>query len=371
MILMGLRGEADSTREFIARNLSFDKDMYVKVFEINIRTLGALLANYQLTGDQRLLTLAKDLGDRLLPAFLSPTGLPYAEVNLKTGAVRGTKTDPAGAGTLLVEFGTLSMLTGDAKYYNYAKNALLRVFESRSSLGLVGDRIDCETGEWLGTDSHLGAGIDSYYEYIVKGILLFDDDDCKTMWASSWNAVNTHLADSTSSGVWYGHVDMNTGKRTRTWFGALDAFYPAVLALAGDTQRAVELQDLCFRMWTRYGIEPGQFDYVKKEAANPRYYLNPEIIESAYYLHRRTNDPKYLRMGKVFFDDLKKYCRTDAGYAELTSVITKEKFDRTETYFYAETMKYLYLLFAPPETVNLFQVVFNTEAHPIKRTWQP
>jgi mannosidase alpha-like ER degradation enhancer 2 len=76
-------------------------------------------------------------------------------------------------------------------------------------------------------------------------------------------------------------------------------------------------------------------------------------------------------MGKVFFDDLKKYCRTDAGYAELTSVITKEKFDRTETYFYAETMKYLYLLFAPPETVNLFQVVFNTEAHPIKRTWQP
>src|SRR5438270_11692947 len=94
MILMGqqdagLRREAVATREYIAKNLSFDKDVYVKNFEFTIRMLGGLLSSYQLTGDQRLLTLANDLGKRLLPAFDSQTGMPYGAVNLKTGAARG------------------------------------------------------------------------------------------------------------------------------------------------------------------------------------------------------------------------------------------------------------------------------------------
>ncbi len=371
MILMGLQSEADSTREYIIRNLSFDKDIYVKVFEINIRMLGGLLSNYQLTGDKRLLALATDLADRLIPAFLSPTGFPYVEVNLKTKAVRGTKTNPGEIGTMLVEFGTLSKLTGDAKYYNYAKHALLSIFEARSKLDLVGEQIDCESGEWLKTDSHLSACIDSYYEYMVKCALLFNDEDCKIMWHDSYVAITTYLIDTTKSGIWYGHADMNSGKRTKTWFGALDAFFPAVLALAGDTRRAAELQESCFHMWKRHGLEPEQFDYVKDEAAAPRFFLNPEIMESAYYLYQKTNDQRYLEMGKVFLDSLKAYCRVDGGYAEIKNVITKEKSDRMESYFLAETLKYLYLLFAPPETLDFDNVIFNTEAHPIRRTWQP
>lgn len=369
MILMGLEAEADSTREFIARNLSFDKDISVKVFEINIRVMGALLSNYQLTGDARLLALARDLGDRLIPAFISPTGLPYVNVNLKTGAVEGSKTNPANVGTMLLEFGTLSMLTGDMKYFHYAKNAYINIFAARSDIGLVGEQIDCETGEWLKTESHLSACIDSYYEYMIKCALLFGDENCKVMWRDSHAAIMKYLADSTASGVWYGHADMNTGKRTRSWFGALDAFFPAVLALAGDIDRAAGLQESCFSMWKQYGIEPDQFDYAKHEAVSPRYYLNPEIVESAYYLYRMTEDPRYLEMGKVFLDSLKAYCRTDGGYAELKSVITKEQSDRMESYFLAETLKYLYLLFAPPETLDFHHVIFNTEAHPIRRTW--
>ena len=103
MILMGLREEAESTREYIVKNLSFDHDIYVKNFEITIRMLGGLLSNYQLTGDKRLLALAEDLGNRLLPAFNSKTGMPYVFVNLKTGAVRGEVSNPAEIGTLLVE----------------------------------------------------------------------------------------------------------------------------------------------------------------------------------------------------------------------------------------------------------------------------
>jgi hypothetical protein len=369
MILMGLKDEADSTRAYLLRNLSFDKDIYVKTFEITIRMLGGLLSNYQLTGDERLLALARDLGDRLLPAFKSPTGFPYVEVNLKTGAVRGTKTNPGEIGTLLLEFGTLSMLTNDSKYYNLAKYALLNVYQKRSPIGLVGDQIDCETGEWLRTDSHLSACIDSYYEYMVKCALLFYDEDCKIMWKDAYIAINTYLADTVGAQLWYGHADMNTGKRTKTWFGALDAYFPAVLALAGDTKSAALLMESCLKMWQRHGIEPEQFDYAKNEAAAPRFFLNPEIIESAYYLYRKTNDPRYLDMGKIFMDSLKTYCRVDAGYAELKNVITKEKSDRMESYFLAETLKYLYLLFAPAETLDFDNTFFNTEAHPIRRTW--
>ena len=122
-------------------------------------------------------------------------------------------------------------------------------------------------------------------------------------------------------------------------------------------------------MWNRHGIEPEQFDYVKMEAAAPRYFLNPEIMESAYYLYMFTRDERYRRMGQTLFDSLRTYCRHDVGYAELKSVLTKEKADRMESYFLAETLKYLYLLFAPPETLEFNAVIFNTEAHPIRKTW--
>ncbi len=369
MTMMGFKAEADSTREYVLTHLSFDHDMYVKAFEINIRLLGGLLSNYQLSGDERFLKLAKDLGDRLIPIFKSPSGLPYVEVNLRTGAVRGTKTNPAEIGTYLLEFGTLSRLTGDAKYYNYAKYALLNLYERRSDLGLYGDEIDCVTGEWTGTNSHISACIDSFFEYLVKGALMFEDLDCLTMWRESYLALNTYVADSTANGLWYGRVDMNTGKRTATVAGALDAFYPAVLCLAGDVKQAADLQASFFRMWKRHGIEPAEFDYAKMEATRPAYYLNPEIMESAFYLYKATGDDRYLEMGKVFLDSLKAYCRTDGGYAELKSVITKEKSDRMETYFLAETLKYLYLLFASGDSVKLDGIFFNTEAHPLKRTW--
>jgi len=69
--------------------------------------------------------------------------------------------------------------------------------------------------------------------------------------------------------------------------------------------------------------------------------------------------------------DRRRHCRTKAGYAALESVVTKKRKDRMESYVLAETFKYFYLLFAPPETLDFKQVVFNTEAHPIRRTWTP
>jgi mannosidase alpha-like ER degradation enhancer 2 len=75
-------------------------------------------------------------------------------------------------------------------------------------------------------------------------------------------------------------------------------------------------------------------------------------------------------MGVTFYESLEKYCRTEAGYAALRSVVTKEKRDNMESFFLAETLKYLYLLFAPPETLDLSRAVFNTEAHPIWKDFE-
>ncbi len=369
MILMELKEEADINREYIVKHLSFNKNSCVSNFEFTIRFLGGLLSSFQLTGDERLLGLAKDLADRELAAFKSPTGMPYGDVNLMTGEVKREVTNPAEIGTLLLEFGTLSKVTGDTIYYNTAKRALQELYRRSSSIGLVGSSIDVTDGTWKSKECHISGGIDSYFEYLIKCTRLFDDKDCAKMWEPTIQAINTYLVDSTAGGFWYGHVNMETGKRTRTQFGSLDAFFPAVLTLSGDIRRAAQLEESCWKMWNRYGIEPEQFNYARMEATSPGYYLRPEIIESAYYLYQHTQNPRYLLMGKVFFNNLRKYCRTPNGYVNLSSVITKEKEDGMPSYFLAETLKYLYLLFAPSNTLDLKNVIFNTEAHPLRKTW--
>src|SRR5207253_2241062 len=104
-------------------------------------------------------------------------------------------TNPAETGTLLLEFGTLSKLTGRLVFYEKAKRALVETFKRRSPLGLVGESINVETGAWTNTDSHIGGGIDSYYEYLWKCWLLFGDGDCRNMWTASIPAVHKYLAD--------------------------------------------------------------------------------------------------------------------------------------------------------------------------------
>jgi ER degradation enhancer, mannosidase alpha-like 2 len=369
MILMGLNDEADKTREEITKNLSFDKDIEVKNFEITIRLLGGLLSSYQLTGDKKLLALADDLGTRLLPAFNSPTGMPYMFVNLKTGKTRGVESNPAEIGTLLLEFGTLSKLTGKQVYYDKAKRALTALYGRRSKIGLVGSTINVETGAWIDPTSHISGGIDSYYEYLLKSWLLFNDKDCQKMWKTSVQAINKYLADHTKNGLWYAQVDMNTGKKISTHFGALDAFFPAVLARAGEVETARKLEDSAYKMWTTFGIEPEEIDYSTMKITSPGYPLRPEVIESAYYLSFYTKDPRYTEMASTFLLSLVRFCKTDAGYAALRNVETRDKNDNMESFFLAETLKYLYLIFAPRQTLDLNKVVFNTEAHPLQKTW--
>lgn len=383
LYLLGFKKEADSTREYITKNLSFDKDISVQNFEIVIRVLGGLLSSYQMTGDKKLLALADDLGTRLLPVFDSPTGLPYKNVNLKTGKTSGAVSNPAETGTLLIEFGTLAKLTGKQVYYDKAKRALVETYKRRSPIGLVGTNINVETGKWTNPDSHVAAEIDSYYEYLLKCDILFGDKECRDMWEDSIAKVHSYLADEGTDmtatnrigsvkvgDLWYGHADMNTGKRTATTTGALDAFFPGLLALDSDLNRARALQDSMFKMWQVHGIEPEVYDYKTGKVVSSGYPLRPEIVESTYILYQTTKHPKYLAMGKQMFEDFVKHCRTEVAYAGLKSVVTKEKTDYMHSFLLAETFKYFFLLFAPDKTLDIKKVVFNTEAHPIKKTWK-
>jgi ER degradation enhancer, mannosidase alpha-like 2 len=380
LLLMGLDEEAAKARALIVERLgggrgaprpAFDLDLSVKTFEITIRMLGGLLSSWQLTGDPRLLRLADDLGTRLLPAFASPTGMPYTFVNLRTGKTGGPRSNPAEIGTLLLEFGTLARATGKQVFYDKAKHAVVELYRRRSPLGLVGEEIDVETGRWTSRASHVGGGIDSYYEYLLKCSRLFGDADCGAMWRESAGALNRYLADEAPTGFWYGQVDMLTGKRTASEFGALHAFLPAVLALGGDLGRAGRLEASCFKMWNLHGIEPEVVDYRAMAVVEAGYPLRPEIVESAYYLRHYTRDPRYLEMGRTFLEGLLAHCRTEAGYTVLKSVVTKEKGDLMPSYFLAETLKYLYLIFAPDQALDFDQVVFNTEGHPLRRDFKP
>lgn len=370
MYLMGLDEEAESTKNFIIENLSFDEDIFVKNFEITIRLLGGLLSNYQISGDSRLLALAEDLGKRLLPAFNSPTGMPYMFVNLQTGEVKGDVSNPAEIGTLLIEFGTLSKLTGNPIYFEKAKRALVELYNHRSPIGLVGSSISVTTGIWVDGTSHISGGIDSYYEYLLKCAILFNDKDCLKMWQTSIEAINKYLSHETQTGLWYGQVNMFRGEITSTRYGSFDAFFPAVLALSGDIEKAARLQKSSDLMWRTFGIEPEEIDYYRMKITFPTYHLRPEIIESAYYLYHFTNDSLYLNMGKHYFENLVQYCRNENGYSALINVVTKEKADEMESFFFAETLKYLYLLFAEQDVIDFSKVIFNTEAHPIWKTWK-
>ena len=367
----GVHGARATTAGATGGAAAFDQDLSVKTFEITIRMLGGLLSGWQMTGDPRLLRLADDLGTRLLPAFASPTGMPYTFVNLKTGKTRGPRSNPAEIGTLLLEFGTLSRATGKQVFYDKAKHAVVELYRRRSPLGLGGEEIDVETGRWTSRASHVGGGIDSYYEYLLKCWRLFGDADCGAMWRESIGALNRYLADDAPTGLWYGQVDMLTGKRTATEFGALHAFLPAVLALGGDLGRARRLEASCFKMWNLHGIEPEVVDYRTMAVVEAGYPLRPEIVESAYYLRHYTRDPRYLEMGRTFLAGLLAHCRTDAGYTVLKNVVTKEKGDLMPSYFLAETLKYLYLIFAPDQALDFDQVIFNTEGHPLRRDFKP
>lgn len=365
-LVLGLTTEAAEAKKLILDSLSFDNDNEVQVFEVTIRILGGLITAYELDGDARFLQLATDLADRMLPAFATPTGMPYRYVQLQTGAVRDGINNPAEIGTLMMEFGQLSKHTHNNKYYDIAKKAIMYVYNQRSTINLVGEQIDVNTGKWVQQNSHISGYIDSYYEYLYKCWSLFGDKDFKEAFDQHNAAIKKYLLAITPNGTFLKVVNMHSGKQVATTYGALDAFYAGLCAFAGDVPLAADIQKANYYMWTRFGMEPEQFDFASDKILSPAYILRPENIESCFYLYKLTQHLEYLWMGKVMLDDILKYCKTEEAFASIKNVETKEQSNSMQSFFFAETLKYAYLLFAPEDAFDLNNAVFNTEAHPFK-----
>ncbi|MGZ5285957.1 MAG: glycoside hydrolase family 47 protein [Flavisolibacter sp.] len=366
-IMLGMKEEAQEAKKIILSQLNFDVDNEVQVFEITIRLLGGLISAYELDGDNRFLLLAIQLADRMMPAFNTPTGMPWRYIHLQTGKVRDSINNPAEIGTLMLEFGKLSQITGNKKYYEAAKKAIMAVYEKRSSLGLAGIQINILSGQWVNTESQIGAYVDSYYEYLFKAWKLFNDEDFKKAWDVHDAAIKKHLIVKQEQGWFLTHVDMNTGKEKRPYYGALDAFYAGLIAYAGDVATAKEVQKANAYMWKRFRIEPETFNFRTDTVVHGQYVLRPENIESCFYLYRATRDIQYLWMGKEMFDDIITYCKHETGFASIRNVITMEKMNSMQSFFLAETLKYAFLLFADDSKLNLDEWVLNTEAHPFKK----
>lgn len=367
MILMDLTDEASEAKDIILKDLDFNVDMEVQNFEVSIRVLGGLLSAYELDGDRRFLSLAEDLAQRLMKAFNSPTSMPYRYVNLKTGATSGVVSNPAEIGTYLIEYGTLSKHTGNPVYFQTAMKAMTALYALRSPLNLTAEAINVETGAITSPVSHISGCIDSYLEYMLKGSILFNNEKLSSMWSLTIDAANKYLAETTVDGLWYGQAEIYSGKRIGTNYGALDAFFAGSLAMDNDLKKAADLQKSNYRMWMIHGIEPEVMNYTTMKVENPSYLLRPENFEAAYYLYQYTNDTRYQEMGKAMFENLIKFCRTDEAYAALKDVTTKEKQDSMESFFFAETLKYAFLLFSDQEKMNFHEVIFNTEAHPYRK----
>lgn len=367
----------------VVERANFDLDTHVSVFETTIRVLGGLLSSHMLAADSKraifpkgeykgeLLALAQDVADRLMPAFDTPTGIPFGTVNLRYGVPK--KETPiastAGAGSLSLEFTMLSVLTGNPKYAVAARGAVRALFDRRSPLGLLGKHINTRTGDWTETSSGPGSNSDSFYEYLLKMYMLFGDREALEMFGTVYPAVLEHNLH----GDWYADVSMWTGCRTHQGnqliTESLATFWPGMQVGAGHLHSAANSMNAMYRVWREYGFFPEQFDVrdwrpVRGGGGGARYPLRPELIESTFYMHEATNDSSWLRAGAHFVHSLQKYAKTDCGYASIADVERKQQEDYMPSFFLSETCKYLYLLFNTTHFVREGGYVMTTEAHP-------
>nr|GMC51963.1 mannosyl-oligosaccharide 1,2-alpha-mannosidase MNS1-like [Ipomoea batatas] len=151
LYIMGLDEEFQKAREWVANTLDFNKNYDASVFETTIRVVGGLLSAYDLSGDNVFLEKAQDIADRLLPAWDTPTGIPYNIINLAHGNPHNpgwTRGDSilADSGTEQLEFIALSQRTLDPKYQQKVENVILELNKTFPDDGLLPIYINPHTG---------------------------------------------------------------------------------------------------------------------------------------------------------------------------------------------------------------------------------
>jgi len=396
--LMGMKDEFYEARDWVRDNLSHDHVGSVSGFETTIRSLGGLIAAYDLSKDEVFLKKADELGSRLVKAYDTPSGLPHGSINLQTGRSNnfgwnGNAYILAEVGTQQVEYRYLARKTGKDLYEQKTMKAFDLLEEMQPSDGLLMQNINDGGSNGKPKFSNqkvsFGAMGDSVYEYMLKVWVQGGKKESKyrDMWDKAMDGMHEQLLQKSSpNGLSY--IADRNGKSLDHKMDHLVCFMGGALALGAytdpkgldspraqrDLKTAKALTYTCYQMYarTKTGIAPefvqfrGADDMVVPGSA-PFYILRPETVEAFYYLSVLTGDPIYREWGWEVFQSIEKYCKTKYGYGSLKNVNNVNSVeDRMESFFLAETLKYLYLLFDPDSEIDILNKhVFNTEAHPV------
>ncbi|XP_036318435.1 mannosyl-oligosaccharide alpha-1,2-mannosidase IA isoform X2 [Rhagoletis pomonella] len=392
LYLMGLEKEYQEGRDWIERKFSLDNiSADLSVFETNIRFVGGMLTLYAFTGDNLYKEKAQHIADKLLPAFQTPTGIPYALVNTRTGVSRNYGWASGGSsilsevGTLHCEFVYLSDITGNPLYRERVQTIRQVLKEIEKPKGLYPNFINPKTGKWGQMHMSLGALGDSFFEYLLKAWLQSGqvDEEAREMFDDAMVSINEHMIRTSSGGLTY--VSDLKFDRLEHKMDHLACFAGGLFALAANTRQnqyankfmeiGKGLTNTCHESYARTATKLGPEAFRFSDAAEARalksqekyYILRPETIESYFVLWRLTHDQKYRDWGWEAVQALEAHCRTPHGYCGIKNVYQEmpQKDDVQQSFFLAETLKYLYLLFSDDSLLPLDEWIFNTEAHPL------
>uniref|UniRef100_A0A8C5F8E0 alpha-1,2-Mannosidase n=2 Tax=Gadus morhua TaxID=8049 RepID=A0A8C5F8E0_GADMO len=395
MWILGLKEEFAEAREWVSTELSFNKNVDVNLFETTIRILGGLLSTYHLSGDPMFLEKATDIGSRLMPAFKTPSKIPYSDVNIGKGTAHPPRwtsdSTVAEVTTIQLEFRELTRLTHDQQYQDAVGEVARQVHQLEGKQdGLVPMFINTNSGQFTRQGIFtLGARADSYYEYLLKQWIQGGKKEHQFLedYLQAIEGVKKNLLQKSSpSGLTF------VGELSHGQFSPkmdhLVCFLPGTLALGAHhglpddhLELARLLMETCYQMYAQMetGLSPeivhfnthqGSTRDVEVKPADRHNLLRPETVESLFYLYRFTKDPKYRDWGWEILQSFNKHTKVSTGgYTSINNVRDPDfplPRDKMESFFLGETLKYMYLLFSDDlDLISLDRYVFNTEAHPL------
>uniref|UniRef100_A0A8C7GE83 alpha-1,2-Mannosidase n=1 Tax=Oncorhynchus kisutch TaxID=8019 RepID=A0A8C7GE83_ONCKI len=388
LYIMGLMDEYNDAKEWVETSLDLNSNGEASLFEVNIRYVGGLLSAYYLTGEEMFKRKVMVLGEKLLPAFNTPTGIPRGVINLGSGTSWSWGWASAGSsilaefGTLHLEFVHLSELSNNDIYTEKVMNIRKLLNKIEKPHGLYPNFLSPVSGNWVQHHVSIGGLGDSFYEYLIKSYLMSDktDEEAKKMYYSALEAIEANLVQKSPGGLTY-MAEWRGGILDHK-MGHLACFSGGMVVIGADDgapekrqhylDLAAEITHTCHESYTtKLGPEAFRFDGGAEATAtrlSDRYYiLRPEVIESYMYMWRLTHDPKYREWGWEAVEALEQHCRVEAGFSGIRDVYaqTVSHDNMQQSFFLSETLKYLYLLFSDDDLLPLEDWVFNTEAHPL------
>ncbi|PSN64842.1 mannosyl-oligosaccharide 1,2-alpha-mannosidase [Corynespora cassiicola Philippines] len=388
MMIMNLTKELKHAREWISASLDYEKDQDVNTFETTIRMLGGLLSAHYLqeelpglkpdnmNEEDLFLEKATELADKLMGAYESPSGVPWASVVLKTSKgvashADGGASSTAEATTLQLEMKYLAYLTGEVNYWEKAEKVMQVVDNNGAKDGLVPIFIYADRGEFRGSEIRLGSRGDSYYEYLIKQYLQTQKQEpiYLDMWNESLEGVKKHLVTYTKNShlAVIAELQSGIGGSLHPKMDHLVCFMPGTIALAAtgglplsearklptwskkdeeNIELARELTKTCIGMYrvTATGLAPeiAHFELddppkmytrevlkskteleLDEDAAWKKDYIikpadahnlqRPETVESLFYMWRITGDEIYREWGWDMFESFIKHTMVENG----------------------------------------------------------